>query len=184
MSNLRLSAPLAALFAVFAWTSAEAREIDLIVIHATGGPGCKQGKLWHAPGGTLTSIRRYFAKNPNIGYHYLIGRDGTIVAGTPESRIAHHARGHNKGSIGIELVNDGDGRDPFPEAQIDALIGLLKRLDRTYDISPSQVKGHSELDNRSFECGGRRYKQKIDPGGAFPGSAGNFPWSRVRDALR
>ncbi|NEV61016.1 N-acetylmuramoyl-L-alanine amidase [Thiorhodococcus minor] len=175
---------LATLVAILPWTSAEAREIDLIVIHATGGPGCKQGKLWHAPGGTLSAIRRYFASNPNISYHFLIGRDGTIVTGTPETQIAHHARGHNSHSIGIELVNDGNGKDPFPEAQIETLIGLLERLARTYHIGPSQVRGHSELDDRSFDCGGKRYKQKIDPGGEFPGSEGNFPWKRVRDALR
>lgn len=165
-------------------SAVEARAIDLIVIHATGGPGCKHGKLWHSPGGSLESMRRYFASNPGIGYHYLIGRDGTILAGAPEERIAHHARGHNERSIGIELINDGDGRDPFPEAQISALIDLLRRLARTHGVSADQVRGHSEIDRRSFVCGGRRYKQKIDPGGEYPGSRGNFPWARVRRALR
>ena len=162
---------------------AEAREIDLIVVHATGGPGCKNGRLWHSPSGTLESMQRYFAANPGIGYHYLIGRDGTLVAGVPETEIAHHARGHNPRSIGIELINDGDGKDPFPEAQIDTLIGLLKRLTKTYDLTPKQIKSHSAVDSRSFECGGRRYKQKIDPGGEYPGSKGNFPWERVRKAV-
>lgn len=183
-NRYRLALSLAALVTLAPWAGSEARDIDLIVIHATGGPGCRQGKLWHAPGGTLSAIRRYFASNPNISYHYLIGRDGTIVPGTPEAQVAHHARGHNRSSIGIELVNDGDGKDPFPEAQIDALIGLLQRLTRAYHIAPARVRGHSELDDRSFECGGRRYKQKIDPGGEYPGSKGNFPWKRVRDALR
>ncbi|MBK1718226.1 N-acetylmuramoyl-L-alanine amidase [Thiocystis violacea] len=166
------------------WAAAEARRIDLIVIHATGGPGCRNGKLWHAPGGSLESNVRYFAANPNIGYHYLIGRDGRTLAGVPESRIAHHARGHNPNSIGIELVNDGDGRDPFPEAQIQALLALLERLTQAHGLAPDRIKGHGELDSRDFACGGRRYKQKIDPGGEFPGSRGNFPWSRVREALR
>ena len=165
------------------WTAAEARQIDLIVIHATGGPGCRDGRLWHAPGGSLESNLRHFAANPDIGYHYLIGRDGQTVAGVPESRIAHHARGHNRHSIGIELVNDGTGRDPFPEAQIQSLLELLQRLTRAHGLGPEQIKGHGQIDERTFECGGRRYKLKIDPGGEYPGSLGNFPWERVRRAL-
>lgn len=160
-----------------------AREIDLVVIHATGGPGCKAGRLWHSGGGTLESNRRHFARNPGISYHYLIGRDGTTVTGTPVAEVAHHARGHNARSVGIELVNDGDGRDPFPEVQIQALIALLRPLLAAHDLTPAQIRGHGELDTRSFVCGGRRYKSKVDPGGAYPGFEGNFPWSRVREAL-
>ncbi|MFD2110927.1 N-acetylmuramoyl-L-alanine amidase [Thiorhodococcus fuscus] len=161
-----------------------ARPIDSIVIHATGGPGCKNGRLWHAPGGTLESNLRHFAAHPNIGYHYLIGRDGETVAGTPEAQVAFHARGHNTASIGIELVNDGNGKDPFPPAQINALIDLLARLLHRYDLTPDRILGHSEVDRRDFVCGGKRYKLKIDPGGEYPGSRGNFPWKRVREALR
>ncbi len=112
------------------WTIAQSRQLDIVVIHATGGPGCRNDKLWDAPGGSLESNIHYFAAHPDIGYHYLIGRDGTTVAGVPEAQIAHHARGHNQTSLGIELVNDGNGRDPFPEVQIQALLDLLKRLAR------------------------------------------------------
>jgi N-acetylmuramoyl-L-alanine amidase len=171
------------LMAPLSW-ACEARPIDLIVIHATGGPDCRQGRLWHAKGGTLESNLRHFSANPQIGFHYLIGRDGKTVAGAPESKIANHALGHNQTSIGIELVNDGDGKDPFPGAQVDALIRLLKRLATTYGLSVEQTKSHSEIDERAFVCGGKSYKRKIDPGGEYPGSPGNFPWQRVRDALK
>ncbi|NKN34353.1 N-acetylmuramoyl-L-alanine amidase [Marichromatium bheemlicum] len=171
------------LLLLFGTAVVPARDIDLVVIHATGGPGCKAGRLWHSGGGTLASNQRHFARTPGISYHYLIGRDGTTVAGTPVAQVAHHARGHNAHSIGIELVNDGDGRDPFPEPQIQALIVLLRPLLVTYDLSPAQVRGHGELDTRSFVCGGRRYKSKVDPGGAYPGFSGNFPWRRLREAL-
>jgi N-acetylmuramoyl-L-alanine amidase len=167
-----------------ACSSADARDIDLIVVHATGGPGCKLGRLWHAPGGSLEAIRQHFEIHPEIGYHYLIARDGTTLTGVPEDAIAHHARGHNSHSIGIELINDGNGKDPFPDAQIEALIELLRRLVRGYGLTPEQIQSHSAVDDRSFLCGGRRYKQKIDPGGEYPGSQGNFPWKRVRDAVR
>ncbi|WP_242482360.1 N-acetylmuramoyl-L-alanine amidase [Thiocystis violacea] len=172
------------LLTVACWSPTQAREIDLIVIHATGGPGCKQGQLWHAPGGNLESIRRYFQDHPGISYHYLIGRDGTTLSGVPEAEVAHHARGHNARSIGIELVNDGNGKDSFPDMQIDALITLLQRLVRIHGLTPEQIKSHSAVDDRSFLCGGRRYKQKVDPGGEYPGSKGNFPWQRIRDALK
>ncbi|EXJ15680.1 N-acetylmuramoyl-L-alanine amidase [Imhoffiella purpurea] len=165
-------------------STAMARPIDLIVIHATGGPGCRDDRLWHAPGGTLESNVRHFANHPDISYHYLIGRDGETVAGVAESEVAHHVRGHNRNSIGIELVNDGNGKDPFPPAQINALMGLLDRLLLRYRLTPDRIRGHSELDRSAFECGGKRYKRKIDPGGEYPGSTGNFPWKRIRESLR
>ena len=57
----------------------------------------------------------------------------------PPARSAHHTRGYNARSIGIELVNTGryphwlDSRqqamdEPYTDAQIAALIALLQRL--------------------------------------------------------
>jgi N-acetylmuramoyl-L-alanine amidase len=84
--------------------------------------------------------------------------------------------GYNKKSIGIELVNNGDGLDPFPPKQISALIELLRRLKYSYNISVDKIKGHGEIDTRMEKCGSISYKKKVDPGAAFP-------WQEVREAL-
>jgi hypothetical protein len=63
--------------------------------------------------------------------HWYIDRDGSTWQYVPHERIAHHVRGHNPRSIGIELVNIGrypdwlDSRrqamdEPYPAAQIGA----------------------------------------------------------------
>ena len=38
------------------------------------------------------------------------------------------------------------------------------------------IMGHSDVDVRTFTCGGQSYKKKMDPGD-------NFPWAQVRAAL-
>jgi len=74
-------------------------------------------------------------------------------------------------------VHEGDGIEPFGKRQIDALIGLLKSIRTRYEVPIENIKSHSEVDVRTFTCGGGLYQTKMDPGA-------NFPWGRVRAALR
>ena len=48
-------------------------------------------------------------KNSHTGNsgHFYIDRDGSIEEWVPVNRVAHHVRGFNSKSIGIELVNNG-----------------------------------------------------------------------------
>jgi N-acetyl-anhydromuramyl-L-alanine amidase AmpD len=151
-------------------------EVGSVVIHATGGPMCRDGRVVFTPSGTLRSMKRYFENHSILGIHYIIGRDGTIVKSVPEDQIAYHAYGHNKTSIGIELINRGDGHDPYPESQIVSLIELLKEIRTRHNIKIEDINGHSDLDHRTFQCGSTLIKQKQDPGP-------NFPWERVTDQL-
>ena len=80
-------------------------------------------------------------------------------------------------AIGIELVHNGDGEEPFAPRQIDALIALLKTIRSRHDIAIENIKGHSDVDVRTFACGGTLHQTTLDPGA-------NFPWERVRAALR
>lgn len=63
-------------------------------------------------------IRRWHVKDRgwrDIGYHWLIGRDGRIVAGRPETEIGAGVAGHNSGVIHVCLIG-GHGsteHDPF-----------------------------------------------------------------------
>ena len=102
---------------------------------------------------------------------------GQGLASTPEDRVANHALDNNATSIGIELVHEGDGVEPFGKPQIDALIGLLKSIRSRYEVPIENIKSHSEVDVRTFRCGGGLYRTKLDPGA-------NFPWGRVRAAVR
>jgi N-acetylmuramoyl-L-alanine amidase len=119
----------------------------------------------------------FFDRDPVLGIHYIIDRTGTIASSTPENRTANHAQGDNIGTIGIELVHNGDGKEMFGDAQIDALVNLITSIRQRYDIAIENIKSHAEVDNRTFQCGGHTEKARVDPGE-------NFPWSKLRAALR
>ena len=107
---------------------------------------------------TLTSSAR------GVSAHYLIGRDGRIIYLVDELKRAWHAgdaywggnRDINSSSIGIEL--DNNGREPFAEAQITALLALLGDLKMRWTIPTANVLGHGDV------APGR----KVDPSALFP----------------
>lgn len=121
-----------------------------------------------------------------VSSHYLVNDNPpTIYRLVDESRRAYHAgvsywKGAaqlNAASIGIEIVNLGfrdtpDGRVWFdyPQAQMDQVIALVKKIVKEHDIKPERILGHSDI------APGR----KTDPGPRFPwkqlADAGLMPW--------
>jgi N-acetylmuramoyl-L-alanine amidase len=146
--------------------------IDMVVIHSTGGPTCDDAtrKPIRVPAGTLDEDLRNVEAHPVIGVHYMIDRDGTLRASVPEDRVAYHAIGFSDRSIGIELINDGDGRDPFPEAQLASLVKLLRDIVRRRAIARDAIKRHSDVDHSRLPCDTAQ-RRKVDPGPAFPYAA-------------
>jgi N-acetylmuramoyl-L-alanine amidase len=153
---------------------------DTIVVHAISGPlqDCPRGKLeFSGAPGDAGRWKTFFDKHPFLGIHYVVDRQGRVEASTPENRRANHALNASESSIGIELVHNGDGVEPFSPAQLGALIKLLKEIRIRYPVAIENVKGHADVDTRTFACGGKVYKGRMDPGE-------NFPWAHVRAALR
>lgn len=129
----------------------------------------------------LESSLRVLTRNI-VSAHYLVSDENPprIFRLVDEERRAWHSgasawRGHallNAGSIGIEIVHPGsrilpDGRredPPLPEAQLQALIMLMKDIVARHQIRPERVLGHGEVSPS--------YKE--DPGPAFP-------WRRLAD---
>ena len=142
--------------------------IDSIVIHAIGGPHCNSENkpIFGRVTGDAARWKRYFETDPTLGIHWIIDRSGTTAASVPETRVANYARGANQTSIGIELVNNGDGIDEYPKAQIDALTKLVKEIRKRWNIPLSSIKRHSDIDGGlPLPCGIAR---RVDPGPAFP----------------
>jgi N-acetylmuramoyl-L-alanine amidase len=141
---------------------------DMIVIHSTGGPTCNaRGEPIWVPAGELRENLEAIERHPKLGVHYMIDRGGRVVSSVPEDRVAHHVLTFSERSIGIELVNDGDGLDPYPEPQLEALVGLVRGLARRHGIVAGNVKRHSDLDRSLLPCAPHR-RRKVDPGDAFP----------------
>ena len=145
------------------------RAVEMVVIHSTGGPTCdpQTGQLVWIGAGTLAEDLRNIEAHPQLGVHYMIDRDGTVRSSVPEDRVAHHVFHFSEQSIGIELVNDGDGRDPFPEPQLEALVKLLRGIVQRRGIPRTGIRRHSDLDHGHLACAPTQLR-KVDPGAAFP----------------
>lgn len=122
-----------------------------------------------------TALARMCDPEASVSAHYCITEEGEVIRLVPEDRRAWHAgasywRGIpdvNSASIGIELDHPGHalGYRGFAEAQIDALLPLLGRLVKQYDIPRANVVGHSDV----------APMRKVDPGELFP-------WERLAQA--
>ena len=152
--------------------AARTQAIDLVVIHSTGGPTCdaRTGKPIWVNAGTLDENLRQIEAHPVLGVHYMIDRDGRVRTSVPEAQVAHHVFSVSGRSIAIELINDGDGRDPFAEAQLSALVELLRDIQQRRGIRRDGVKRHSDLDHAQLPCD-RTQRRKVDPGAAYPHEA-------------
>jgi N-acetylmuramoyl-L-alanine amidase len=154
------------------------RAVDTIIVHSLGGPDCRDGRRFYRTiDGDARTWMATFRALPIVSIHYMIGRDGQVEAGVPEAEAATHAVGWNQRSIGIELVNNGDGTDPFPEAQVAALVRLVHDIRRRHpEITPDRVWRHSDVDHSTFAAarhgeGCTQFRRKEDPGAAFPWAA-------------
>lgn len=117
------------------------RSINEIIIHCTA---TRMGRDY-----TIDEIRRdHKARGfSDVGYHYVIYRDGTIVNGRDVDIIGAHCTGHNAHSIGISYVGglDTDGktpRDTRTEEQRASMLSLLVDLRKMYPSA--KIIGHRD----------------------------------------
>lgn len=145
------------------------RPVDMIVIHSTGGPTCdaKTGRPVWVKAGSLEANIRFIEAHPTLGIHYMIDRNGEVRKSVPEGQVSHHVLGFSQRSVAIELINDGDGVDPFPKAQIQAAVALIQDIAQRRAIGREGVVRHSDLDKRTLPCD-KSMRRKVDPGAAFP----------------
>jgi N-acetylmuramoyl-L-alanine amidase len=149
-----------------------AQPIDMVVIHSTGGPTCDAttGRPIWVKGGTMEDNLRVIEAHPLLGIHYMIARDGRLRSSVPEAQLAHHVYSFSARSIAVELINDGDGVDPFPDAQLAALVALLRDITQRHGITRQGIRRHSDLDLGRLPCDPAQ-RRKVDPGGAYPHEA-------------
>lgn len=119
------------------------RLLDTIIIHCSDtyesmDIGVKEIRQWH--------IDRGFN---DIGYHYVIRRNGVLEEGRPLRIVGAHAIRHNFGSIGICLVG-GKPEANFTAEQWVALDTLVATLIKDYDID--KVIGHRDVDLHGKTC--------------------------------
>ncbi|WP_225774894.1 N-acetylmuramoyl-L-alanine amidase [Pseudomonas sp. Marseille-Q5115] len=83
----------------------------------------------------------------DIGYHYVICRDGSVDRGRDESTVGSHVKGFNQASVGICLVGGldaaGKPENNFTPAQFASLHRLLAELKGRYP--GATVRGHRDF---------------------------------------
>jgi len=156
--------------------------IDLVVIHCTELPDLATARAYGE------RIHHAASRTGNAG-HFYVERDGRVHQWVPLERVAHHVRGYNPRSIGIELCNPGRYPDwfdsrrqrmtaPYTEEQVAALLALLDELCAELP-SLTRISGHETLDTGRVPASDRPDRQvfrKRDPGPLFP-------WPRVLAAV-
>lgn len=105
--------------------------IDTVVLHHTASP-------------TLSGVVKWFAMTESqVSAHYTIGKDGSIVQHVSTINRAWHAgrsvdhlgrENLNNFSVGIEMVNVGDGKDPWTDEQVEATRLLILSLKRRFPL--------------------------------------------------
>lgn len=104
----------------------------------------------------VDDIRRWHKAQgwKDVGYHYVIRRDGTLEDGRPESVAGAHVSGFNSNSIGVCLVGginvQGKAENNFTPEQWDTLKLLLRHLRAKYPAAT--IQGHRDFPNVKKDC--------------------------------
>jgi N-acetyl-anhydromuramyl-L-alanine amidase AmpD len=134
------------------------RHIDEIVIHCTA-----TNPSWYADKSAqdvAQEIRRWHTQErkwSDIGYHFIVHRNGEVATGRPVSRSGAHVAGHNKNTIGVSLVggrggcSDDSFLDNFTEEQEKALRELIEDLKKDHKTI-TKVTGHNDYASKACPC--------------------------------
>lgn len=128
---------------------------DIVVHGAWTRPdqdiGVEEIRAWH--------LDRGFE---DIGYHYVIRRDGTVEIGRSLEFLGAHVKGHNSESVGICLAGgkpkgdvdiDGSWDFNYSEEQLKALTGVIAALILQWP-SIQNIKGHRDYPGVTKDCPG------------------------------
>lgn len=98
----------------------------------------------------------------DIGYNFLVSRDGRVWRGRGGNRIGAHVANSNTGNIGISFIGTYTSTAPTQKQMCNAA-KLLRRLSIVYpgvDLKRSDVKGHRQYGGTS--CPGNALYNRID----------------------
>ncbi len=134
--------------------------VDTIVLHHTAGP-------------TTEGCVKWF-QNPEsrVSSHFVVGKDGSIVQMVSTFQRAWHAgvskdklgrESVNNFSVGIEMVNVGDGKDPWTKEQVEVVRFLCGHLMKRFPIKT--IVSHEYI---------------AEPRGRKPDPKG-YPWESLKD---
>lgn len=125
------------------------RKITEIILHCSA-----TRPNWMHDAGTaakVAEIRRWHMQDRgwrDIGYHFIVDRDGSVALGRPIEQTGSHVKGRNAGTIGVCLIGGhgssayDDFSENFTQAQDKAARGLIADLRERFGNVP--VSGHND----------------------------------------
>jgi N-acetyl-anhydromuramyl-L-alanine amidase AmpD len=120
----------------------EGAVVSCVVLHATVVPTVKE------------TIDIFLGRGERrVSAHFVVGKQGRVVQMVPVEMRAWHAgpsvlegiEGVNAFSVGIEMVNRNDGKDPYPDAQVEAVAGIIRLIRSQYDVPLGRIVSHAEI---------------------------------------
>jgi len=137
------------------------RPVDRVFLHCTASSydhhdDIEVVRAWHLGRGWS-----------DVGYHFMIHKDGSISAGRELEKTPAAQKGHNKGTIAIAMHGGQDAKDDFSTKQIIALRDFCEDIRNAYGGAIT-FHGHSEVVIR--DCPVYDYKAylKLAPDGRMP----------------
>ena len=129
------------------------RTINEIVIHCTATPEGQDKTVEQLRYEHTLPVSKGGRGWSDIGYHYVIYRNGHIATGRDVDKIGAHCTGHNAHSIGIAYVGGVENKKGVPYenlppkdtrtlAQKDGLLSLLMDLRKLYP--KAKILGHRD----------------------------------------
>ena len=116
------------------------RKINTIVVHCSA---TKEGKHF-----SVKEIEKWHKERgfSEIGYHYIIYIDGSIMTGRDINKSGAHVAGNNSNTIGVCYVGGlslkGDAKDTRTAEQKASLVFLLEQLKEKYPNA--KICGHRD----------------------------------------
>lgn len=98
----------------------------------------------------------------DIGYNYLVSRDGRVWRGRGATTIGAHVENANTGNVGVSVIGTYTSTAPT-ETQMCNIAKLLRRLHEDFggiSLNRTDVKGHRQLGSTS--CPGTALYNRID----------------------
>jgi N-acetyl-anhydromuramyl-L-alanine amidase AmpD len=149
---------------------ADVDAISVLVVHATADGGDEEGaETWMCNPSSKVSAHLHLRRDGTLT-RLVVDRRAAYHAGTSDWRLypsGLHVSNLNRISLGIEVANRNDGREPYTAAQYDRLAAVVHHYCRQ-GLALENVCGHEHI----------APNRKHDPGPAFD-------WARLRlDVLR
>ena len=115
--------------------------VNFMVLHSTVEPT------------TEGTIGIFLRPASQVSAHFVVGKDGRVVQMVPIEKRAWHAgvstwdgvKDLNNVSVGIEMVNLNDGKDPYTEPQIQAVAGIIRFVRSRYLIPDDHIVSHAQI---------------------------------------